>query len=89
MERVLQNKTIFYDVFIRSFERFLKISNSTNDEINEKFKQNRTIQVLNITPSLLDIFKHFNSFSHFEENLSNALSGFNLKGFKNCKFNDC
>ena len=35
-----------------------------------------------MTPSLLEIFKHFNSFSHFEENLSAALVGFELNGFK-------
>ena len=87
MEKVLQNKTIFYDEFIRSFERYLKINNNNSDtEINEKYKQNKTIQVLNISPSLLDIFKHFKSFAHFEENLSIALSGFDLKGFKNCKY---
>ena len=90
VDKVLQNKTLFFDEFIRSFENYLKIntddsSSSSKNEINEKYKQNKTFQVFNISPTLLDIFKHFYSFVHFEQNLSIALTGFNLKGFQNCK----
>lgn len=82
VDKVLQNKTIFYDEFIKSFEKYLKLNTANEEKIDEKYKKNVRVEVFNVTPSLLEIFKHFHSFSHFEENLSNALSGFNLEGFK-------
>lgn len=81
VDKVIKHKVIFYDEFIKSFEKFLKIPKAT-DFIDEKYKENSKIQVFNMTPSLLEIFKHFNSFSYFEENLSAALVGFELNGFK-------
>ena len=85
VDKVLKNKIIFYDEFIKSFEKHLKMNSENDERINDKYKKNTYIEVFNITPSLMEIFKHFYSFSHFEENLTNALNGFNLDPFRKRK----
>ena len=89
VDKVLRTKTIFYDEFIKSFEKFLKLETNDDYKIDFKYKQDRKIDVLNITPSLLEIFKHFNRFSDFEENLSKSLRDFSLTGFKKCNILIC
>ncbi len=79
VDRVLQNKTVFYDEFIKVFHSYMNI-----DVVDVgAFKEKRTFMVDNLTPHLMEIFKHFQRFSYFYERMQ-AVIDFNVDGFQNC-----
>ncbi len=84
IEKVLKHKTIFYDEFIHLFQKYLKQGKDVN--IINEFKKTKTFKVKNITPHLLEIFKHFQRFSYFYQNLQSADIQLNVEGFENCNF---
>ena len=83
MEKILEQKVVFYDQFLRAFEKFMEMNGGSN-KINE-YRQSEIIEVENITPNLLEIFKHFNRFKMFNKNLKSTLN-FDVRGFEKCLF---
>lgn len=82
IEKVLKNKTIFYDEFIKLFHSFMKIERT--EELDDEFRKKLKFKVENMTPYLLDIFKHYQRFAYFYQNMKNVID-FNIEGFQNCK----
>ena len=79
MDKVLEQKVVFYDQFLKAFERFLDLNAHQYD-----YRKSQVIEVENITPNLLEIFKHFSRFRVFHKNLKTVLN-FDIRGFEKCK----
>ena len=81
VDKILEQRVIFYDQFLNAFEKFLNISSNQQAD----YRKSETIEVENITPNLLEIFKHFNRFKMFNRNLKSMLN-FDVRGFEKCMF---
>ena len=77
MEKILEQKVVFYDQFLKAFEKFMEANNGN------EYRQTEIIEVENITPNLLEIFKHFSRFKMFNKSLYSILN-FDVRGFEKC-----
>jgi hypothetical protein len=88
MEKILEQKVVFYDQFLKAFEKFMEVNGGGGgggggSKYYDEYRSSEMIEVENITPSLLEIFKHFSRFKMFNKNLKSILN-FDVRGFEKC-----
>jgi hypothetical protein len=86
MEKVLQQKKLLHEHYLNVLEELLKQSNEGERPVDvSEFLRNRTVDVENLTPNLMEIFKHYRKMSCFNANFSTILN-LDLNGFDKCNF---
>ena len=85
MDKVLEQRVVFFDEFLKAFEKYLKIDEEQSAKYKNEYKKTHTIEVENITPNLLEIFKYFKKFKVFNKHLATVLN-FDISGFEKCMF---
>ena len=85
MEKILEQKVVFYDQFLKAFEKFMEVNGGGGggSKYFDEYRSSEMIEVENITPNLLEIFKHFSRFKMFNKNLRSILN-FDVRGFEKC-----
>lgn len=86
VDKVLENKMTFYDEYLKAIEKFFnKNFNYANYQNNRlEYLKNKTIKVENITPTLLELFKHYKRYNMFHKYMISVLK-FDINGFEKCK----
>lgn len=82
IDRVLEQKTLFFDEYFREFEKFLRISNFNKLE----YKKDKIVEVDNLSDSLREMFKHFKRYEFYNRHLTNTFN-FDLKSLIRVSFN--
>lgn len=80
VDKILEERKNVYAEYVRAFEKYCNLLKSNPKEFNS----NKLVQVDNITPLLVEIFKHFKKFTFFNRNLSKLLN-IDLNAFETCK----
>jgi hypothetical protein len=83
MEKVLQQKKLLHEHYLNVLEDLMKQHNGERPVDLSEFLQNRLVNVDNLTPNLMDMFKHFKKMSCFNKNFSKILN-IDLSSFEKC-----
>ena len=85
MEKVLEQKKLLHEHYVNALEDVLRSKENSEefDEMMIQFLKDRVLDVPNLTPHLIEIFKHFYSLACFNARFSRVLN-IQLTAFEKC-----